>query len=299
MRTRSQKFIKRLKNFLSNRFAPATWCLYAGDQTDNPLVAFYLYGARPHIVDVSMDKCRAWGPIALPCRSDSGNPFVDTVAMVHRGKLNGYEDSPLRAYYESWAPDTMADLLGLQTTSGDDRLNRLSPAHYVFPWEGVDPESRHARRMVTIRSENRQHGLTMDSDGGHPHWGPVAYAKGDVEYRRLIGVYQSIQETGFWYRDPKGGTIGASAVLVRDGDWRVLIRKGNHRIAVLAAIGWTSVPIRFGDRQPSIIHRELVDVWPNVTSGLFTRVQALELFDRLFDGRPPFPLDHAGFFRYS
>jgi hypothetical protein len=281
---RVKRIRKKVYQFLSNRLAPATWCIYAGGVTQNPIVAHYLFGARAHIIDVPLPRCRAWGPSAFVCDTNSNNPFVDTLVEYHDTPDLTYDESPLRTFYERCIPESASQLLGIDGVGSTSYLASLSPYAYVFPWENVDLRKRQESRTGIVASENRRNGFSLDVNHGHPHWGPVTPEKGAIEFRRLTQVYISIQENGFRYRDPKGGTIAASAILSRGKEWCVHVRKGNRRIAALAALGYSTAPIRFGDVQPAVIRRDDVDAWPQVRSGVYQTNEALLVFDRLFDG---------------
>lgn len=67
-------------------------------------------------------------------------------------------------------------------------------------------------------------------------------------------------------------------------EYRVMISRGQHRIAALAAMGAKTAPVRL---LPKIIARSEASLWPNVDRGFYTVEQAMAVFDRIFEGRQP------------
>lgn len=77
-------------------------------------------------------------------------------------------------------------------------------------------------------------------------------------------------------------------MLDEDRNYAVLVFRGHHRIAALAALGYVEAPIRIKMKSAmGIVRRSEVDAWPHVRRGYFTREQALAVFDRLLSGQQP------------
>lgn len=254
--------------------------------------ACYRYTEHPWIMDVPLTQCRMLGPVAAPCTSGSSNPFVEALLEYGRDRSAAYEQTALWRFYRSWQPRSVREVLCLDSASSVDRLS-ASPYLYVFPWEPGDAQTRGERRRRVISNENvRARERTndrpeIDADAGHPHWGPATSEKGRLEYGRLTRLYDSILENGFRWQRERSGPIGVSRVLVHEDKWVAIVRKGHHRTAVLAALGWDAAPMRFGDRRPVLVHRGDVLSWPQVRSGVFSTAEALHVFDRVFEGRMP------------
>lgn len=157
---------------------------------------------------------------------------------------------------------------------------RYEPVAFVMPWEAEEPGARAARRIRGTEAENRKHGATLSYTHGVLPFGPVSQAKGDLEFARAIGVYDSIRKHGYRRHNSVGGDIIGS-ILVSDVGVRILIESGHHRIAALAALGVKKVPVRMS---PFLVRRAEVESWPNVRRGLFTVDAALDVFDRIFSG---------------
>src|SRR5690606_4329352 len=108
----------------------------------------------------------------------------------------------------------------------------------------------------------------------------VSDEKVRIESQRLLNLLTSIRKKGYEQQYPD--TLGCF-ILVSGKNYKWYVQGGQHRAAVLAALGRETIPVYV--RQ--IVRREDVSFWPNVQSGIFSEEQALIIFDRLFVGNPP------------
>ncbi len=189
----------------------------------------------------------------------------------------------LRIYYEKVTPEHAAEWLGVQVNEG--HIFRQSPPWAaVFPWRARSVESyRQAYEKAAIE-ENRSVGI-MDKDinDGWLFCGPVSEAKMEVEARRIGNVLKSIKHQNYCRSDDSDGDARATALVKRNHEWRWLLTAGNHRAAAASALGYDSIPIRIN----LVIERAHVDYWPHVRNGNYTREQALDFFDRVFEAQSP------------
>ena len=124
----------------------------------------------------------------------------------------------------------------------------------------------------------------MHSDG-HLFYGPVSDRKGILEYRRLISIYNLVHVHGYHQMH---GHVGV-ALLKRGNDYRFLLHgAGNHRTPAMAALNKKAIPTFFTmppgySNRPPLIDLRLADCWPQVRSGLWTKVEAEAYFHHLFD----------------
>ena len=107
---------------------------------------------------------------------------------------------------------------------------------------------------------------------------------------RLTRLLKSIQKNGYYRHDGYNGDIGGY-ILVKDGKFVVMIITGQHRIAVLAALDFQTIAVRIGHLSNlTVVRREEVHSWPGVQSSVFTIEEALQVFDRIFEGKQPLAL---------
>src|SRR5690606_34671904 len=99
---------------------------------------------------------------------------------------------------------------------------------------------------------------------------------------RVSSLVRSIRHLGL---QPERPDYDAKAVfLIANAQWRWLsIGGGMHRVPIAAGLGASHVPVRI----TSVVRREEADIWPQVVSGLYDLETALQLFDRLYEGRAP------------
>lgn len=90
-------------------------------------------------------------------------------------------------------------------------------------------------------------------------------------------LYKSIQMHGYRRRL----NLPRAIVLVDNDRWVWLMAgEGNHRACIQAARGAFSLECAV----TKIIDREAVKRWPNVRNGLYSRTEALQVFDNAFSG---------------
>jgi hypothetical protein len=223
------------------------------------------------------------------CRSNmlgftpAGNPFVETL-IDYSAKKSHYSGSKLENYYKHFCPSSMKIVLD----SNNPILEKYHPMATVMPWSTSTPEEKFLRACVDVNAPNilsneaQKLGLTAEKDYGWQYFGPVSEELGKAEYTRLISVYETILKND--YKPERYGYIHGQ-FLIHDQKWVWVNIGGKHRFATLAALGFTAIPIALRSRSSALyINRSDVDYWPNVKNGLFTKADALNIFDRLMHG---------------
>lgn len=239
---------------------------------------------RPFVIEVAVADCLGLGPTALPCGLTGGHPFIDTLVAVRAGRITGYAGSPLAHYYARWQPATAGEVLGLPRA---EAWAALAPLACALPWDSLDPAS-HLRFWTDIcQRDYRVNGFALTETAGWKGWGPMTDAAGEAEFLRLERTLASIRQHGYQRHAAHDGDITAQA-LCDGGDLRFLLGPGQHRIAALVALGARHVPVRI---DPHFIRRTDAAHWPNVRRGHYSPDQARQVFDRIFEGRPPWQAD--------
>lgn len=238
----------------------------------------YYDGFSSGVLNVPVNRCRGY----LLGFKANAHPFVKALKADDEDPGSGRD--LLSSYYHSYQPKTMADALRIDSS----KLRSYHSMQTVMPWAFSTPEER-GRRFIANPNSNKplakeavQHGLDPLSDYGCQFFGPVSEAHAEMEYQRLFSVYESIRKKGY---KPKQGDHLHGEFLVDGDNWVWIAIGGKHRFASLVATGANVIPVAAKARWSAlIIRRSEVDHWPNVKNGLFTRTEALQVFDNMISG---------------
>ena len=229
----------------------------------------------PHTI-LSLPVSKANGLRFYRLTGNTYHPFVLALKAPLDGKINEHVFSVLKKYSDTVNLRTANDYLGLG--KGEEVFpNANHPYEYCYPWCPSQPDNTRDFLINDIRNENRRYGFLSDESLDLPH---VSARKISIEAKRLRKLVVSIQQRGFIQQidDVVGGFV------LVDGDrWRWYVQGGQHRAAVMAALGYKDIPVCIR----KVIRREDVNFWPNVQTGIYTPQQALTVFDRLFRSAPP------------
>ncbi len=277
-----QTFLARL----SDRFRHhVEACIDLRGQTDDPLHATYLCPEGPFLIEVPGMHCRGLHSVAFPMDPNGAHPFIRTVRAIDAG-LTDYQASPLCAYYARYRPETAAAALGLDPAAAHTELMR-APLAASLPWDHRSPAEAEAFWTMICERDYRAHGFGLDFSDGWKAWGPLTDRAGKAEFTRLVRAYHSIRAHGYLRHSAHDGDI-MGTILRHADDTRIMLDAGQHRAAVLTALGRADLPVRL---TPATINRADVAHWPNVRRGIYTERQALQVFDRVFAGHQPFDAD--------
>jgi len=245
-----------------------------------PINAFSQFSHRSFLSNINLLDCRMLRGVAIAASHKANNPFISALVGFQKSKCEASVENILRNYYHSFQPASSAELLGVEDAAS--HCLKQSAYSYIYPWETAPKSNHEARRLRAIAREDATHGSRLGFQGWH-HFGPVSEAKIKLESRRLLDTYKSIAKSGYLRKNGKDGDI--EGVVLQDKDKMVLlVKKGHHRIAALAALGYATVPVRLNMHQPALIHRSESPQWPNVANGNYVHTEALEIFDRVFRG---------------
>jgi len=162
-------------------------------------------------------------------------------------------------------------------------LREVPPFAFAWPWEAVAVRDRARKRLTRIEAENERRGARLLVSHGQSGYGPVSQQKGTIEFLSLARLADSIRYRGYVRTNQLDGDIRVVPLIDKTDTIRYLLRWGQHRAAVLAALDFTAIPVVVNFMRP--VRVDEVDYWPHVRDGLFTRDQALLLFDLIFNGR--------------
>src|SRR5699024_3176572 len=236
-------------------------------QVYNPLYAKYYARKHNFLIDADFKKCIAINRFSF--EKTGSNPFINTLTdYIENGSIS-YSGSRLEDFYNTFAPKNVADLFDLEGKLHAN-LVKLSAAYFVPPWENADMESKRKFREKYVKYENRQRGKALSLEHGRGCFGPVSEEFGQLKIKTLVALTKSIANKGYLRGNGPGEDIEAT-VLVKNRDFKYLINDGNHRIAVLSALGYKTAPLRvLAQSIPAFIYRDEVYYWPNVKNDLYT-----------------------------
>lgn len=187
----------------------------------------------------------------------------------------------LKNFYELIQPSSAAQWLGLRNPS-NKLLNDAPPWAAVYPWRARTLDSYQKAYEKAALHENIAVGRDIGIEDGWLFCGPVSEEKCLIEASRILFVLRQISKYGYKRDNSPDGDVRATALVGDDNTWRWLITAGNHRASAASALGYKSIPIRVN----LVIRRCDFDYWPRVVDGLYTKKEALQIFDSYFSGKP-------------
>ena len=232
----------------------------------------------PRTVRVPVERALSFNAFTLG--AGSRHPWYLAAQCMAQGE-NETARRMLEKYYELVRPASLAEWHDLPPEACPGLSGLPRHAWSIMPWKSGDPADVIRRVEAAQIEENRLHRLDAGMAAGAKAFGPVSEAKVAVELKRIAELTESISLHGLRH-EMQGSELGAR-LLVADGRWRWLPTAGMHRIPVAAALGVRQFTLRV----ISVARREEAALWPQVGSELFTEKAALQLFDRLLEGRPP------------
>jgi len=254
--------------------------------TDNPIAAKYLVNCSPMLLDIPIERCRGFGILNFQLAPSMNHPFVLTTCALMKNIQLTYSESPLRIYYELFQPSNASEVLSIPKKNCIN-LQKQAPLEVVEPWDQVDAQHIKNVRTAWIKQENKKMQTSIDATHGVQFWGPVSTEKGEVEIARLRSLLSSIKNNGY-RRDGKSDGDIIGSIIVSGSRWAIRISSGQHRVAVLAALGYDRIPVRIMlNEARGMVHREDFQQWPHVRDQLYTPEQALAVFDNMLEGNPP------------
>jgi len=239
------------------------------------------YSTSSTIATLNIDK-----GVTLPSFSLSQtnrHPFIDALQTLSSEDL-GHDSalellkSEMKKFYTEFQPANAFEILGLDEEKSHT-LETFEPYALTLPWDNAGPVKERKAKMRSIREENAVLNVDAGEDAGWAWSGPVSDEKLEVEARRLMNVYRSIQEQGYCRSDEPDGDIRVNLLFdesYNHATWQA--RVGQHRAIALAALGYEEITCRIS----KVIVKSEVEKWHNVRNGLYDEQLAIAVFDRIF-----------------
>ncbi|MDX5376934.1 MAG: hypothetical protein LPK08_05350 [Halomonas sp.] len=262
-------------------------------ETVGPLEAFYAYRGLPCLIQCRLADCRWFGPTGIAYGRDSLHPYVQSLRQYLDGECRSYRGSCLETYWQHWQPSTLAASLGVSSDTAHPWLRRVPPLSDFMPWSDVR-QLQLLRTLAELSPQGEGAESSLVSETAVRQVGPKPDWFGERRLNQLVALHRAILQEGYRYQASQRLEYFHQHIvldtLARGDEVRFLVANGQHRASVLSVLGYASVPalVHVSHRRgPSLVRREDCFSWPSVRQGIFTANQALEIFDRVFEGRPP------------
>jgi hypothetical protein len=178
-----------------------------------------------------------------------------------------YEDSILKKYYSIFHPiNTQEIFFG----DSDHEIVPLNQGFVSMPWLKITTQ------ILKKRLETRR--------GGNHFFGPNTDEFGQLELKRLKRVFEQIKNNGYEPEIyPDGFVIGY--MLQDKDDYRFIVSEGQHRMAVLAALGYKKILCKFHQQSlyPKVVKYNNLTKWSGVKEKKYSKQNAQKLFNRFFE----------------
>jgi hypothetical protein len=207
--------------------------------------------------DVAPESCSSL--FAASFGSSGWHHIRCTLEEFDRSPEVGYRDTTLYRYLMRFCPTSISDF----ARPGDGQKLPL----FVYPWG-------------TFRVGEE----TTTKDPWRSRFcGPSTDDFVREEFDRTIALYRRMREEGYQPRRFPHSFIGGTWLERGDGRRRFVVLQGNHRMAILAHLGYSAIAVRPLRGWLARVREEDVKSWPSVRSGACSVDHALGIFSLFFD----------------
>ena len=205
------------------------------------------------------------------------NPFVYAAKEALRvQKADRYSliNNILSKYFRLFSAKTAGHLL---CSNKESNLYKYPSWAVIMPWQLKDIDDWVIHVSNSVKHENNHR---FGIENGWAWSGPSAAEKITIESKRLSSLLNSILINGYQRHNGIDGDISAVILYKNNSSWVWQAVAAQHRACVLSALGWNEVQVRIA----MFVKRDEVASWPQVVNGFFTIIEALDIFDKVFDG---------------
>lgn len=213
------------------------------------------------VVDVEIDKCR--DNFAFGYGDDGWHPFVELIKEIATNPEIKYVKSVLWKYYFLFRPKNLQEAL---MGEGMRDITPISDGLIALPWE------THFGQTIL---ENRDQ---------HYFFGPYPVAEGEAVMKKLSNHYQLAKESGY-HSNAFDDNYIRGYLLKTDNDYRFVVCEGHHRIAALAALGYTKIRCKLLDEKdlPRLVNIRGLTKWSYVKNKAYSQDVAKDVFYAFFN----------------
>lgn len=220
------------------------------------------------ILTVELQKCRDWLSYGY---SDDGWHYLSALLFEYlKNPLLSYSKSILCTYYSLFQPQALMEALFVNKPRAAMKYNGWVP----LPWFRYPPS------IAT----------------NYQHFGPNTKHFGKQELMRTISLYQRLSREGYRPEAYKDGYI-KGYFLVMGNDYRFIVTSGQHRMAVLAMLGYQQVKVKIHPQSQRLVDQEHIQTWVNVINGYYTTTLAQQIFELPFHHNGKARAERLGIYR--
>lgn len=181
-----------------------------------------------------------------------------TLAEIDADPQIEAQDTTLWRFLKDFRPASISELV---SNSG------INLPLFVYPWGTFQKGVLESNKSV---EESRFCGPSQDG-----------FVVG--EFERIKALYSQIRKNGYQPTKFPNSFIGGTWLARSNGQRRFVVLQGNHRMAILAHLGYTKVAVRTMPGYISLIREKDIKKWPLVQRGLCTESHASEIFNLFFE----------------
>jgi hypothetical protein len=220
---------------------------------------------RPFLVPV--DRITTYAGFSLA--TGGWHPLVATLAQYQENPSILATDTKLCELARRYQPKSIMDVI---LYDADEEIEPISSWPVVRPLYRYFWTVSHRRLKRALEQFRRR--------GPQPHtwFGPTTGEMSHFRFRRLIDLYESIRRYG--YRPDLYGHI-SGYFLCGDTGCTFVIGTGNHRAAILKALGVDEIPVLLQEGHPATVARESLREWTVASGGLLSLRCSVVVFDRM------------------
>ncbi|NLJ79834.1 MAG: hypothetical protein GX335_02290 [Firmicutes bacterium] len=233
-----------------------------GHMPENTVLSGCAATRNTTVVDVEIEKCR--DNYGFGYGADGWHPFVEQIKELFAFPEIKYEgDSTLWKYFFLFRPKNLQEaLMGDVVTD----ISPLSDSFLALPWE-------------------RYFGQTIMENKDQPYFfGPYPDSEGKALAKKLLNHYKLVKESGY-HPNAFDDSYIRGYLLKTDHDYRFVVCQGHHRLAALAALGYTKIRCKMLDEKdfPNLVHIRSLTKWPSVKNKVYSADTAKAVFYSFFN----------------
>jgi len=250
---------------------------------DNILSTQYYVGLKKNIVNIETDKGRTdrWFDMS----NKSLDPAIFAIRNALKKDLKGdalYKNilSTLQTHNSLMSVKNAAKYLDIDFNE-EEKFKVYPWWASVYPWDNRTFDDKLKYYPGEVKKNRLSNGMEILSDNPHEIMDNLLENSLFSHAKQYTQLVEEIKNNGYKY-DEDYNHISAE-IFVHNGKfcWKVGL-DGNHRIAVLAALGYETIPVHI----TKIIRLEELNYWPNVKLSYFNEKQAANIFHNIFDAKP-------------